>query len=320
MVQPMLATAAPLPVGSGWTFEFKWDGARAIVGIQGGQVQALSRNSLDFTASFPELAQMPPQLNRHNVVLDGEIVALDDNGAPSFSQLQQRLHVKAPSPALLTKVPVAFYAFDLLALDGKPTITWTYASRRQALETLPLRAGPMHLSPRFDGPGQAVLDTAGNYGLEGVVAKATDSIYQPGARSRTWIKVPINHFQEGIIIGWRPGEGRREGTIGSLLLAAHEADGKLHFIGAVGTGFTHTMLAQLQHQLQAVETDTSPVSGRPVPAIYARGAHWTQPKLVGEVQYRNFTPDGTMRHPSWRGLRPDKQPSEVTLSNAPNPS
>lgn len=247
-------------------------------------------------------------------MLDGEIVALDTSGAPSFSQLQQRMHVKAPTSALLAKVPILFYCFDLLALDGQPTLSWTYLRRRETLESHAIKPGPMHLSPRFDGPGQAILETARQHGLEGIIAKTLNSTYQPGARSKNWIKIPINNTQEAIIIGWRPGEGTRSGTIGSLLLAAHDSNGKLSFIGAVGTGFTQAALRALQQQLAAIGTTTSPATGRPVPAMYARGAHWTTPNLVGEVQYRTWTPDGTMRHPSWRGLRPDKQPTEVTVS------
>ncbi|WP_020525245.1 non-homologous end-joining DNA ligase [Catelliglobosispora koreensis] len=313
MVAPMLATLAPLPEGPQWAYEFKWDGVRAIIGMDSDLVQAISRNSLDFTASYPELTELPRQLQHRSVVLDGEIVALDASGAPSFSLLQQRMHVKTPTPALLTRVPILFYCFDLLTLDGKPTLGWTYQHRREALESLALGVGPMHLSPRFDGPGQAVLETARQHGLEGIIAKTLTSTYQPGARSRNWIKVPINNTQEGIVIGWRPGEGTRAGTIGSLLLAAHDSSGALSFIGAVGTGFTQSALRALQLQLTAIETTVSPATGRPVPTMYARGAHWTSPTLVGEVQFRTWTPEGTMRHPSWRGLRPDKQPNDVTV-------
>ncbi len=311
----MLATLGPLPEGEQWQYEFKWDGVRAIVGLKGGTVQAISRNNIDFTASYPELQSLPAQTGQRELVLDGELVALDATGAPSFSQLQQRMHVRTPSPALVAKVPVLFYCFDLLALDGKRTTGWTYEKRRAALEDLPLAEGLMQLSPRFHGPGASVFETARTHGLEGVVAKVSTSVYEPGRRSKSWIKVPISQSQEGIIIGWRPGEGRREGTLGSLLLAAHEPDGKqLSFIGAVGTGFTQRMLDDLLKELQPLEVPDSVVTGRPVPQMYARDAHWTKPKLVGEVQFRNWTPDVTMRHPSWRGLRIDKRPKDVRLS------
>jgi bifunctional non-homologous end joining protein LigD len=303
-----------MPEGDDWQYEFKWDGVRAVVGVYGDRVQALSRNDLDFTGSYPELMHLPAQLGGREVVLDGELVALDSAGTPSFSQLQLRMHVKAPAPALVSRVPVSFYCFDLLALDGKPTTNWPYSRRRTELEALALADGFMQLSPRFYGPGSAVLETARQHGLEGVVAKQSGSVYQPGRRSSAWIKIPINHYQEGVIVGWRPGEGRRAGTIGSLLLAAHGADGKLDFIGSVGTGFTARMLDDLLCQLQAIEVTTTPVTGRPVPREYARNAHWCQPKLVGEVQFRNWTPDATMRHPSWRGLRPDKGPDEVVYA------
>lgn len=305
MVEPMLAVAGPMPMGERWQFEFKWDGVRAEIGVNADRAQAMSRNNLDITASYPELHQLPGR----SVVLDGELVALDAGGAPSFSQLQLRMHIKTPTPALTASVPVYFYCFDLLNLDGTSTIDWTYEQRRTALEQLPVGAdGPMQLSPRFDGPGEAILETARQHRLEGIIAKAEHSTYQPGRRSPAWIKIPINQRQEGIIIGWRPGEGRRASTLGSLLMAAYDPDGKLSFIGAVGTGFTHAMLDNLLQQLQAIEVSTPPVTGRPVPPMYARGAHWTKPLLVGEVQFRNWTPDRTMRHPSWQGLRPDTHP------------
>ncbi|WP_239123790.1 non-homologous end-joining DNA ligase [Rhizocola hellebori] len=312
-VHPMLATLGPMPTGPEWAYEFKWDGVRAIVSVAGERVRATSRNDLDITVSYPELALLPAQLGGRRLLLDGELVTLDTDGVTSFSLLQQRMHTKNPAAALVSRIPVLFYAFDLLWLDNAPTLSWTYTQRRETLEGLSrTENGPISIPPSFSGPGQALLDAAAEHRLEGVVAKRLDAAYIAGRRSPAWIKIPLNRTQEGIIIGWRSGEGNRTGTIGSLLLAAKDGDGKLSFIGAVGTGFTRKMLTDLQRQLEETEIGASPLTGRPVPREYLRGARWCEPTLVGEVQFRNWTPDSTMRHPSWRGLRPDKTPGDVS--------
>ncbi len=317
-VRPMLAALGPMPRGPDWAFEFKWDGVRAVISTAGDRVQAISRNDIDITVSYPELAGLPAQTGGRRLVLDGELITLDARGASSFSLLQQRMHTKDPAQSLVAKIPVLFYAFDLLWLDDTSTVDRSYSQRREALESLSLQGTtPMSIPPSFDGPGQALLDVAAEHGIEGVVAKRRSSLYFPGRRSPAWTKIPINQTQEAIIIGWRPGSGRRAGTIGSLLLAAHGRSG-LDFIGSVGTGFTHRMLDDLLRSLQALETDRPAVTGRPIPREYLRGARWTSPTLVGEVLFRNWTPDGTMRHPSWRGLRPDKDPSDVNLADPGN--
>lgn len=312
-IAPMLAGLGKLPTGPGWRFEFKWDGIRAVVTVADGMVRAISRNDLDITSGYPELEQLPAQLGPANVMLDGELVALTKAGVPSFSQLQQRMHIKTPTAALVAKVPVYFYAFDLLWLDGATIIGWPYLRRRAALEELKLGAGPMSVTPSFPGPGQPILDAAKEHGIEGVIAKLEKSIYEPGRRSPAWIKVPLNAFQEAIIVGWKPGEGRRAGMIGSLLLGAFGPDGKLHFIGHVGTGFTERMLRELGTRLTPLERRTPAIDAAEVPREVARFANWVEPRLVGEVMYRNWTEDGRMRHPSWRGLRNDKAPAEVKL-------
>ncbi len=310
-IAPMLAGLGDLPTGSGWRFEFKWDGIRAVITVADGTVRAISRNDLDITSSYPELAQLPEQLGGARVMLDGELVALTAAGVPSFSQLQLRMHVKAPTAALMARVPVYFYAFDLLWIEDQTIVKLPYLQRRDALESLALGAGPMSVTPSFPGPGQPILDTAREHGIEGVIAKAERSIYEPGRRSAAWVKVPINETQEAIVVGWKPGEGRRAGMIGSLLLAAHGSDGKLHFIGHVGTGFTDKALRDLAAQLGPLESKTPPIDAAEVPREVSRLAHWVQPRLVGEVMYRNWTDDGRMRHPSWRGLRIDKSPKDV---------
>ncbi|HEX6074635.1 MAG TPA: non-homologous end-joining DNA ligase [Micromonosporaceae bacterium] len=310
-VPPMLASPGQVPEGAGWAYEMKWDGVRAVVAVGDGQVRAISRNNKDITAGYPELIALPGQVAGRRMLLDGELVALDPSGRPSFPLLQQRMHVRFPDRRLVDRVPVFYYLFDLLYLDGTATTDRTYRRRRDLLESLPLGAGPASVPPRFSGDGHTVLATAREYGLEGVVAKRVDSRYEPGRRSRNWIKTPITLTTEVVLGGWKPGAGRRAGRIGSLLLGAYDDTGRLRYIGHVGTGFTEAALRHLAGVLAPLERPDSPF-GQPVPREFARDAHWIDPVLVGEVVYRSMTPDHRLRHPSWRGLRPDKRPEEIT--------
>jgi bifunctional non-homologous end joining protein LigD len=314
VLRPMLATLGKMPSGPRWAFEFKWDGVRAVVSVADGTARAISRNDIDITPSYPELLGLPAQLGRAKVVLDGELVTLDKRGAPSFGLLQQRMHVRQPDEGLLSRYPVKYYVFDLLWIDGESTLGWPYRRRREALEKLKLRGqDPMSVTPRFPGPGDDVLEAARSYFLEGVIAKALESTYEPGRRSPAWIKVPLNQTQEVIVIGWKPGSGRRAGMIGSLLLGGFGKSGKLEFIGHVGTGFTDSALRALAERVAPLKRATSPVDGEPVPREHARNASWLEPSLVGDVEFRNWTPEGRLRHASWRGLRSDKTPKDVKL-------
>lgn len=315
----MLATLGKsMPTGARWSFEFKWDGVRAIVAVENGGVRATSRNDIDITPSYPELLALPAQLGKVSVVLDGELVTLDERGAPSFGLLQQRMHVRKPEASLVSRYPVLYYAFDVLWLDGETVTGWPYSRRRSVLEGLKLRKrGPMSVPPRFPGPGADVLEAAGQNGLEGVIAKGSESAYEPGRRSLAWIKVPFNQTQEVVVIGWKAGAGRRAGMIGSLLLGAYGPDGKLEFVGHVGTGFTDAALKSLAKQLAPLGRATSPVDGAEVPREHARNAQWLKPMLVGEVEFRTWTPDKRLRHASWRGLRMDKSPRDVKRDSSP---
>lgn len=310
-VRPMLATAGPVPADGRWRYEFKWDGVRAIVTAAGDAVRAWSRNDLDITPSYPELAGLPGLVHGRRVVLDGELVALDEAGRPSFALLQERMHVRTPGRALLARVPVRYYVFDVLYLDDSPTLQEPYERRRERLDGLglpgdPGRDGAVACVPRcFDDAGRTTA-AARAFGLEGVVAKRLGSPYRPGERSRDWIKHPFVTTAEVLIIGHRPGRGRRAGTIGSLLIATPAGDGTLRFAGGVGTGFTGADLQHLQQLLAPLRRATPAVPG--IPREHSRGATWVEPVVLGEVAYRNRTPDGLLRHPAWRGLRPDKQP------------
>jgi bifunctional non-homologous end joining protein LigD len=313
-VRPMLATPGQPPAGPEWAFEFKWDGVRAILDVTPVGTTVVSRNGNDVTASYPELAILRERLAGRLAVLDGEIVTLDVSGRPSFTLLQQRMHVRVPSVPLLARVPVQLYLFDILALDDRILVGERYDERRRILDGLALDDDDVVKVPPVitDMPGTMVLHTAASHGLEGVVAKRLDSVYQPGARTRGWIKTPLEHTTEAVIVGWTRGGGRREGTIGALLLGTHDARGRLVYVGNVGTGFTDPALRDLQAQLAPLHRPTPPLD-EPVPREHTRGVTWVEPALVGEVAYRTLTPERRLRHPSWRGLRPDRDPDEVMI-------
>ncbi|XVV07751.1 non-homologous end-joining DNA ligase [Actinosynnema sp. CA-248983] len=311
VVAPMLATAAEaLPERNGdYAYEFKWDGVRAVARVEGGRVRLVSRLGNDVTATYPELQGLGESLGSTQVLLDGEVVALQ-GGRPSFGALQQRMHASgAQARRLVSKVPVTYLVFDVLHLDGSSLVNVPYARRRELLDGLDLR-GPHWATPRsYPGAGPEVLAASREQGLEGVVAKRLDSPYTPGVRSPHWVKITRVVAQEVVVGGWRPGEGKRKGVVGALLLGIPEGDG-LAFVGSVGTGFGAAELRSLTARLRELEVRRSPFVTE-VPRERAKGARWVRPELVGEVVHRQWTADGRMRFPTWRGLRPDRSPSEV---------
>jgi len=314
LVRPMLATAGALPAerdDERYGFELKWDGVRAMVYVQDGRARALSRNDRDVTASYPELRAMAASLGTRQLVLDGEVVALDEVGRPSFGVLQSRMHVTKPADVrrLAAQVPVTFLAFDVVHLDGRDPTALPYVERRALLDALELSGPAWQTTPWFRGGGRQVLAASVQQGLEGIVAKRLDSPYQPGRRSEAWIKVKNLRTQEVVIGGWKPGQGRRADTIGSLLLGVR-TDDRLVYAGHVGTGFTDAALRDLADRLAPLRQRTSPFADE-LPRPDARDAVWVAPSLVGEVEFGEWTRDRRLRHPSWRGLRPDKEPAEV---------
>jgi bifunctional non-homologous end joining protein LigD len=312
LIAPMLATPGTLPSGGGWAYEYKWDGVRAITYVTAKGSRIVSRNEHDVSASYPDIT-----LAGRPMILDGEIVALDDDGHPSFGRLQTRMNVKVPAPELVGSVPLTYHVFDLLSLDGKALLTRSYEDRRKALESLSFDDARVSVPDSFvaDSPG-AIVDAARTGQYEGVVAKRLTAPYQPGHRSPDWIKAPFIHTQEVIILGWTAGAGRREGLIGALLVGVYDAGtGDLSFAGGVGTGFTDAVLRDLQTRLAPLARDTPPATGVPRPVL--RDAHWVNPDVVGEVEFRSWTSDGRLRHSSWRGLRPDREPSEIRVDRRP---
>ena len=315
LIRPMMATSGELPPDrdeANFAYEMKWDGVRAVVYVDGGRVRAMTRNDLEVSATYPELRELGAALGATKVVLDGEIIAVHpETGRISFGTLQHRMHVRdaARIRKLAESTPITYVIFDLLYLDGVPTLELPYEQRRKALDELGLRGPRWQTPPSFQGSGEDVLAASKDQGLEGIVAKRLDSRYEPGRRSRAWIKIKNSTQQEVVIGGWRPGKGHRESTIGSLLMGIPGPDG-LSYVGHVGSCFTDTMLDHLTGELFRLEQEDSPFVGS-LPRLVTKDAHWVKPELVGEVQFAEWTGDGVMRHPSWRGLRPDKSPADV---------
>lgn len=308
LVAPMLAAAGEPPEETaGWAFEFKWDGVRAVVATGAGGLQAWGRSARDVTASYPELRALAGQ---RRMVLDGEIVAMGPNGRPSFAVLQHRMHVSRPTAGLLARAPVHYVVFDLLHLDDASLLTAPYRQRRELLAELELPTGVLVPAHFTDVTGPQMLDAAHTEDMEGVVAKRLDSTYRPGARSPGWIKTALRQTRDVIIAGWTPGTGHRWPTFGALVLGAHR-DGQLRHIGQVGTGFSDRQLGELIATLRPLEVARCPLHD--VPPEIVRTASWVEPRLVGEVEFRQWTADGKLRAPSWRGLRPDVQPGQVRL-------
>jgi bifunctional non-homologous end joining protein LigD len=299
-IAPMLAThgsVAALTAGQ-WAFEGKWDGYRVLVEADRGGVRVRSRSGRDVTGEYPQLRDLADDLADHHVVLDGEAVVLDKSGVPSFHAMQNRGRGSR----------VEFWAFDLLYLDGRSLLRAKYSDRRKLLETLS-RASNLIVPELLPGNGADALEHSREQGWEGVVAKKRDSTYQPGRRSASWVKDKHWNTQEVVIGGWKAGEGGRTSGIGSLMVGIPSKDG-LRFVGRVGTGFTERDLANLKKRLAPLHTDESPFDAR-LPTRDAKGVTFVEPVLVGEVRYSEWTPDDRLRQPSWRGLRPDKKPSEV---------
>ena len=312
-VEPMKAILGTLPRDDeAYGHEIKWDGARAIAFCSGGRVRLESRNLLDVTNQYPELRAIGRQLGSREAVLDGEVVALDGEGRPSFQLLQRRMHLRSDSEIRRRgkQVPVTYMVFDLPYLEGRSTMGLPYEKRREKLEALALQ-GPNWQTPSYHrGEGKALLAASRERGLEGIIAKRLDSAYVPGRRTREWIKVKNVRAQEVVIGGWLPGKGRREDMVGALVVGYHEPDDReprLRYAGKVGTGFTDEDLRRLAERMEPLRRDDSPFEGRQPP----RETVFVEPKLVAEVDFAEWTSAGTLRHPSFKGLRDDKDAAEV---------
>lgn len=325
-IAPMLATPGALPANAGdYGYEFKWDGARCIAEVDGTAIRLTARSGTDVTARYPELAPLAGMLGGRRAALDGEIVALDAEGRPSFTLLQRRLHLTDPSDIrrAAASVPVVLVLFDLLALDGEELFSLPYRRRREMLDRLGIAGEHCLVPPWFPGRGGEVLAAADLAGLEGIVAKRLDSPYRPGARSDDWVKVKVRRRQELVIAGYMPGKGSLQGSVGSLLLgyyvsstvAGRSSRGQrlFRFAGHVGTGMSDADRRALKLELDRLGVERSPFDiGRPAP-----GARFAEPRLIAEITFHEWTPDGMLRHPVFLGLRDDKPPTEVRLEEPP---
>jgi bifunctional non-homologous end joining protein LigD len=314
-VAPMLATAGKLPSGreeDRWGFEIKWDGVRAIAHSEPGRLRFHSRNLNDITPRYPELSRLNRALSSHRAILDGEIVAFDADGRPSFGALQGRMHLTSESQIrrLAKSNPVSYVIFDLLWLDGHSLMREPLSERRAALEALGLDGERWQTPPQVVGRGAEVLAASAAQGLEGILAKRLDCPYEPGRRSRAWIKVKNTRREDVWIGGWMPGEGRRRERIGALLVGLPDAEGGLAYAGRVGTGFTEDELDRLGALLAPLRSERSPFSGKGVP----RGAQFVVPTLRCEVEFVEWTKDGRLRAPSYKGLIAGSGPVMATAT------
>jgi bifunctional non-homologous end joining protein LigD len=304
---PMLASAAQtLPTGEGWLFEPKWDGYRVLAYLHGGRATLRSRNGGDLTARFAAVAaELPRAVRSPDAVLDGEVCALDERGRPSFSAMQRA------TPA----TPLVYEVFDLLELDGEPLVELPLRERRARLEALLAPSRTVQLSGVFDD-GAALLEAARAQGLEGVVAKRAGSRYQEGKRSRDWLKIKTHGRQEFVICGWTKGRGRRQGRLGSLVLGVRRG-GALVWVGNCGTGFRERDLDELVARLEPLRRETTPFAAEPrMPRVRKGDVVWVEPELVCEVEFAEWTRDGHLRAPSFKGLRDDK-PARVVRRERP---
>ena len=314
---PMLARSGTLPDDDArWAYEIKWDGVRAIAYSEPGRIRFESRNHNDISAAYPELRALNRALGSRRAILDGEIVAFDADGRPSFGRLQSRMHVRSESQArrLAKQAPVVYVAFDLPWLDGHSLMALPYAERRARLDELGLEGARWQTPDHVVGDGPALLEASRASGLEGVVAKRLDSPYEPGKRSSCWVKVKNVRREDVVVGGWLPMKSpptSRHDRIGALLVGV-EQDGALRYAGRVGSGFTDKELDRLRGELE--ERPSSPFDGEPQPP---RGAVFVEPTRVAEVEFTEWTSDGMLRHPSYKGLREEAPPSAFLDAGTP---
>jgi bifunctional non-homologous end joining protein LigD len=313
-LEPMLARTGELPPDDGrWAYEIKWDGVRAIGYADGGRLRLASRNGRDITPRYPELRELGRALAGREAVLDGEVVAFDAEGRPSFQRLQSRMHLTSEHAVrrLSQSEPVAYILFDLLWLDGHSLMALPYVERRERLLELGLN-GPTWQTPASHvGDGAALLAAARARGLEGVVAKRLDCPYMPGRRSTGWLKVKNVRETDVVVAGWLEGEGRRNGRLGALVVGFYE-DGELRYAGRVGSGFDEAELNRVGAILAPLAREDTPFSGRQPP----RETHFVEPRLVARVAYGEWTQARTLRHPVYRGLRDDVAPETVVFDES----
>ena len=295
-----------------WRFEGKWDGIRIVAHLDPDGLVLRTRTGRDVTAGYPELAELGGLLRGRQAVLDGEVVAMDRTGRTDFGRLQQRMGLTRPADIdrIRRTIPVAYLIFDILALDDRSLLGETLDDRRSVLQALELAGTFCLVPPQLIGDPAAILAQTRQDGWEGIVAKRGDSRYLPGTRSKSWLKIKNILDLDAAIIGWQPGKGRRDGTVGSLLLAVPAPGGGWTYVGKAGSGLDDRALAELAALLGPLRQDMPAAA---VPRVDARTAVWVTPLLVGQVGYSEMTQNGTLRHPRWRGLRRDKTIGDLVV-------
>lgn len=316
-IYPMLATSIEHPFDSpDWFFEIKWDGYRAIAFIEKNTVRLVSRNQNDLTGQYADLHDMPQFVDAKTAILDGEVIALDEQGNSSFSLMQQRTGFRDRNRRVAPQrdISVLYYAFDLLYLDGYDLRRVALEKRKASLASILTKPNPtIRYSEHFASEGNPLFDAARKQGLEGILAKKRDSLYEE-RRSHNWLKIKIRHQLECVIGGYTDPEGSRQ-YFGSIVLGLYDKEGRLIHVGQAGSGFDHETLASMWKVLRNLDTDASPFHG-PVDAL--RRAHWIKPKLVAQIEFSEWTHitnEGgkKLRAPVFLGLREDKDPKECTF-------
>jgi DNA ligase D-like protein (predicted ligase) len=301
--EPTLATLSDRPFsGSTWIYERKLDGARVLAGRDGGDPQLWSRNHKRADTAYPELVEALRE-QAEQFVLDGEVVAFEGNRT-SFARLQNRINLTSARAARMSGVPIYYYAFDLIALDGYDLTRLPLRSRKRLLRERFDFTDPLRFSAHRSGDGEGFFQQACSRGWEGLIAKRADRPYRAG-RSREWLKFKCVRDQEFVIGGWTDPQGARAG-FGALLIGYYEGD-RLRYAGKVGTGYSERVLRDLRSRLDRLARDSSPFAER----VGESGAHWVAPELVAEVGFTEWTEDGKLRHPRFSGLRWDKPAGAV---------
>ena len=311
-IKPMLGRLARNAFDSpDHLFELKWDGMRALVFIEGQNLKIYSRNGRDITSNFPELAELPAHVKSAPVILDGEIVCLDENNKPSFSRLQQR--VQSKRIGIRRTHPVTFIAFDLLYQKGSSVMKRALVERKNLLADLLKPTDFAQACEFFENDGTAFFQATCDLGLEGIMAKQKSGLYLPGQRSPHWLKLKRVRDSEFVIGGYSFGGARKE-LFSSLLLGLYDAEGRLTYVGSVGTGYSDAEAKRIFAVLKDIHIDARPFTSTP---DVKRLIHWCRPELVCQVEYGEFTLDGKLRYPIFIGMREDKEAADCTLTDAP---
>lgn len=311
-IEAMLASPGTLPARQDeWAFEVKWDGVRALVRSEPGRIHLFGRSGREITKNYPELYPLNRALSSHSAMLDAEIVAFDDGGKQSFEAVQHRIHQtgRTAIQRLARENPVTLMIFDLLWLDGHSLLERPYEERRALLDELDLANGEHWDVPAFHvGAGTELLAATAEQDLEGIIAKRLGSPYEPGARAQNWRKIKNTRRQEVVIGGITPGRGRRSGSFGAVQVGVYDDAGQLRYAGGVGSGFTEQSLAQVLKEAEGLDVDESPFTGERQPPKETR---LLAPQLVCEVEFMEWSRDGSLRHPTFKGLRFDKDPRTI---------